>query len=442
MKKTAIFFLLVIQVFLIETSLNAIGMSLPEGKEIIINPSGTEFSTKVIQKAIDDCAASGGGIVRLTTGVYYSGTINFRDNITLQLDEGAYITGSKEYSDYSNDAFFYGRDLKNIRITGKGTIDGVDCRNNKGEEGFRGPHCIKLVSCSQISIEGITIKNSANWAINCRYCSYGIVTNVTILGGHDGLHTRFCNNFKAKGCDFRTGDDSFAGNDNHDFEISDCLINTSCNGFRMGCMNLLVERCRFWGPGEYRHISQNRTNMLSAFVHFSPKDENPKLISGNWTIKEITVENVDNFFVYNFKDGLWQTGQPFSSVTFDKIKANGILKAFYIKGDTLRQFKMLLTNSEFSVRESNEKKTSFEGAGLLSSEFFYVQDFNSLELENVDLSENSPGNNLRADSGNLILIENVSFKNNNSSYPLQLSEIKDQKVLKILLNNNKLKYKP
>lgn len=431
-----------ILVFLFVTSFNAIAMSLPEGKEIIIKPSGTEFTTNVIQKAIDECAASGGGKVRFSSGVYYSGTINLRDNITLQLDEGSYITGSKEYSDYSNDAFFYGRDIKNIKITGKGTIDGVDCKNTKGEEGFRGPHCIKLVNCSQITIDGITIKNSANWAINCRYCSYGIVTNVIILGGHDGLHTRFCNNFRAQGCNFRTGDDSFAGNDNRDFEITDCQINTSCNGFRMGCINLRVERCRFWGPGEYRHISQNRTNMLSAFVHFSPKDENPKLISGNWIIKDITVENVDNFFVYNFKDGLWQTGQPFSSVSFDNIKANGILKAFYIKGDSSRQFNMSLTNSKFSVRESNEKNTSFEGAGLLSSEFFYAQDFDRVTINNVDFTENSTGKILSAGSGNSLLIENVTFTNNKDSYPLKLDRINDKKVEKIILNKKKLKYKP
>ena len=421
---------------------NAGSITLPEDKEIIIKPSGTEFSTNIIQKAIDDCAASGGGKVRFTRGVYYSGTINLRDNITLQLDEGSYITGSKEYSDYSNDAFFYGRDIKNIKITGKGTIDGVDCKNTKGEEGFRGPHCIKLVNCTQITIEGITIKNSANWAINCRYCSFGIVTNVTILGGHDGLHTRFCNNFKANNCDFRTGDDSFAGNDNRDFEITDCQVNTSCNGFRMGCINLRVERCRFWGPGEYRHISQNRTNMLSAFVHFSPKDENPKLISGNWTIRDITVENVDNFFVYNFKDGLWQTGQPFSSVTFDNIKATGILKAFYIKGDSPCQFNMTLTNSKFSVRESNEKKTAFEGAALLSPEFFFAQDFDRIVIKNVELSDNSQEKILSAVSGNQMHIENVSFAGKMDSSPLQLTAIKDLKVAKILLNNKKIKYKP
>lgn len=424
------------------SSINANCKTKSEVKEVVIKPAVNGFSTNIIQKAIDECSASGGGTVRFAKGAYLSGTVNLRNNITLLLDEGAYISGSSQYSDYTNDAFFWGKDLKNIAITGKGTIDGVDCKNTKGEEGFRGPHCIRLINCSQIRIEGITIKNSANWAINCRYCSFGIVTNVTILGGHDGLHTRFCNNFKAQGCDFRTGDDSFAGNDNHDFEITDCQINTSCNGFRMGCMNLRVERCRFWGPGEYRHISQNRTNMLSAFVHFSPKDENPKLISGNWTIKDITVENVDNFFVYNFKDGLWQTGQPFTSVTFDKIIATGILKAFYIKGDSARQFNMALTNSSFSVRNSNEKKSSFEGAGLLSPEFFFAKDFDRVEINNVDFSENSTEKTLSAGSGNQMLIENVSFVNNKDSYPLQLAAIKDLKVVKISLNKKKLKYKP
>ncbi|NJK86020.1 MAG: hypothetical protein HC906_08735 [Bacteroidales bacterium] len=133
-------------------------------------------------------------------------------------------------------------------------------------------------------------KNSANWAINCRYCSTAKVDSVSIFAGHDGLHTRFCDGFTVTRCDFRTGDDAFAGNDNRDFVVRDCKINTSCNGFRMGCMNLTVKNCLFWGPGEYVHKIQKRNNMLSAFVHFSPKDENPKLQSGNWLIEDITVK--------------------------------------------------------------------------------------------------------------------------------------------------------
>jgi polygalacturonase len=100
--------------------------------EITLKPAGTSLMTDMIQVAIDRCADSGGGIVHFTEGEYYSGTIQLRNNTTLNLRKNAVIKGSTRYQDYKSDAFFFGRDLTNIAITGKGIIDGVDCYNPKG----------------------------------------------------------------------------------------------------------------------------------------------------------------------------------------------------------------------------------------------------------------------------------------------------------------------
>jgi hypothetical protein len=397
-------------------------------REIVLKPSGKSLMTEVIQQAIDKSAAEGGGVIRFSKGTYYSGTIEFRNNIILVLDEGVIIQGSDKYSDYRNDAFFFGKDLSGVAIEGGGIIDGVDCYNPKGEEGFRGPHCIKLINCKNIRLEGITIRNSANWAINCRHCSQGIVTNVTIRGGHDGLHTRFCDNFKVKGCDFRTGDDAFAGNDNLNFDISRCLVNTSCNGFRLGCMNLTVKHCELWGPGESVHKIQKRNNMLSAFVHFSPEDEKPVLQSGNWTIEDIIVRDVDHFFVYNFKDGLWQTGQPFTSVNFEDIRASGILGAFYIIGDSAQSFRMSLKNSSFSYRQGEViQGDKFEGVKLKSGEFFYADYFNAISLDRVKFEKRNSSVLLKAENGREISLNKVGFTNMSDIKPMILSNIEDIK---------------
>lgn len=395
--------------------------------EIIIKPvAGNVLITDVIRKAVDSCAVKGSGIVHLTAGTYISGTIELKSNLTIKIDKGVILKGSDKYSDYKNDAFFFGKDISGITIEGEGIIDGVDCFNPKGEEGFRGPHCIKLINCSNIKIEGVTIKNSANWAINCRHCSQGIVTNVSIRGGHDGLHTRFCDNFKVTGCDFRTGDDAFAGNDNRDFNISACFVNTSCNGFRLGCLNLTVTHCRIWGPGETPHKIQKRNNMLSAFVHFSPKDENPKLQSGNWTIEDIWVQNVDNFFMYNHENGLWQTGQPFTSVNFDAIWASDLLNSFYIAGDSVQSFNMSLKNSSFSYRKGEVKKNDvFEGAKLKSNEFFYANSFNSISLENVTFEKGDSSVLLKAENGKKINIHEVIFTRLSQTKPLILNNISE-----------------
>ena len=385
--------------------------------------------TETIQKAIDACAEKAGGVVIFTAGTYLCGGIELKSKVTLKFEKDVVLQGSDKYIDYKNDAFIFGKDLRDIAIKGEGIIDGVDCINKRGEEGFRGPHCIRLINCKNISLEGFTIKNSANWAINCRYCSFGTVDKVSIRGGHDGLHTRFCNDFTVTNCDFRTGDDAFAGNDNRNIVVTNCKINTSCNGFRMGCLNFTVKHCQIWGPGESVHKIQKRNNMLAAFVHFSPKDENPKLESGNWLIEDVTVDNVDQFYVYNFRDGLWQTGQPATTVQFKNVKAIGVLGAFNIIGDSELKFKMIVENSSFYFREGADYKgDTFEGAKLLSSALFNATNFNAIKLRKVTLSKKVTSPILNCNSGNSVTFDRVSFISEKNSEPYKLDKIRNMSI--------------
>jgi polygalacturonase len=393
----------------------------------------TGLMTETIQKAINACSEKGGGVVLFSTGTYLSGGIELKSKVTLKFEKGVILQGSDKYSDYKNDAFIFGKDLTDIAIRGEAIIDGVDCINKQGEEGFRGPHCIRLINCKNISLEGFTIKNSANWAINCRHCSLGKVDQISIRGGHDGLHTRFCDNFKVTNCDFLTGDDAFAGNDNRDFMVTNCKVNTSCNGFRMGCQNFTVKHCQIWGPGESVHKIQKRNNMLSAFVHFSPKDENPKIGSGNWLIEDVTVENVDQFYVYNFKDGLWQTGQPVTNVSFKNVKATGVLGAFNIFGDSNQKFNLSVENSSFAFREGTDYKgETFEGAKLLSPAMFNASSFDQIQLRKVTLSKRGTAPLMNCISVNLVSLDLVSFISNNPSEPFALDKIGNTKI-----SNNK-----
>ncbi len=394
--------------------------------KIIIAPDQPGLITSIIQKAIDSCGSNGGGIVFFPAGSFTTGGIQLKSKVTLLTEKGTIIYGSDKYIDYKHDAFIFGENLSDIAILGQGIIDGVDCKNPEGEEGFRGPHCIRLINCRNISIKAITIKNSANWAINCRHCSNAVVQNVSIRGGHDGLHTRFCTNFKISGCDFRTGDDAFAGNDNKDFIIADCLINTSCNGFRTGCLNFTVKRCKLYGPGEYIHKSQNRSNMLAAFVHFSPSDENPKIVSGNWLLEDITVENVDNFYMYNYQAGLWQTGQPATGIRLKNIKATNLLSAFNIVGDTARQFNLSVNKSNFSFREGAiNKADSFEGVKITSPVFFSAANFNRIQLKKVTLQKQGAALLLNCASGNSLVLNSIKLINGQSTVPWSVNDVKN-----------------
>lgn len=413
----------------------AMQYSVVRKTSITVTPKKAGLVTETIQQAIDSCAAAGGGVVLFPPGTYLTGGIQLKNNVALQLEKGAILQGSGKYADYKNDAFIFGKDLLNIAIMGEGVIDGADCYNPEGEEGFRGPHCIRLINCGNIALNGFTIKNSANWAVNCRHCSHATVDRISIRGGHDGLHARFCDNFAVTGCDFRTGDDAFAGNDNRDFTVTDCMVNSSCNGFRMGCYNLTVKHCRFWGPGEYVHKIQKRNNMLAAFVHFSPKDENPELPSGNWLIQDVAIENVDRVYMYNYENGLWQTGRPVTTVRFERIKAVGVLCAFYIRGDTALQFDMRIQNSSFSFKEGAAFDAgTFEGAKLQPTSFFTASNFNRIELSGVTIEKSGTDPVLNCASGNTLVLERMDFDTGNRSIPWLLDKIKEVKMNDLIFN--------
>ena len=146
--------------------------------------------TKKIQKSIDSCFAIGGGIVKLQKGIHISGSLILKSNVKLFLEKGAILQGSSDDRDYQNDVFIYAKDAQNIAVEGEGIIDWVDCYNPNGEEKSRGPHCIKFINFKSLIIRGIQIINSANWAINCRYCNSGILENVSVKGGHHALHIK------------------------------------------------------------------------------------------------------------------------------------------------------------------------------------------------------------------------------------------------------------
>jgi hypothetical protein len=397
---------------------------------ISISPGANTVITEQLQQAIDSVGNAGGGTVLFPEGKYISGGLHLRSNVILQFEKGAILESSNNLADFGEwkwaNGLIMGNNLKNIAIIGEGFLDGIDLKNPEGEEGFRGPHGIRLTNCDSIIIRDITIMRSANWAINCRYCANGIIENVAFRGGHDGVHTRFCKNFQIRNCDIRTGDDAFAGNDNQDFVIENCKANTSCNAFRFGCLNLVVKKCSIWGPGQFKHLSQNRNNTLSAFTHFSPQDEDPKLVSGNWLIQDITIDHVDQVFNYNFRNGLWQTGQPATEITFENLTATNVKKAFNMIGDTVRSLKVTIRNASISEREDSDfTEWRFEGRMQEVPAFFNTNLFDVLELHNVTIKTNSKNPAVMAKNGNKVVIDNVQFIPSDNQKPLILENIEE-----------------
>ena len=62
----------------------------------------TILSTNAIQKAIDECAKNGGGVVWVPSGNYLTTSVVLRSNVNLHLDAGSALYASRRVSDYKN----------------------------------------------------------------------------------------------------------------------------------------------------------------------------------------------------------------------------------------------------------------------------------------------------------------------------------------------------
>ncbi len=326
----------------------------------------TALATSAIQNAINAAYDAGGGRVIVPAGRFCSGSLTLKDKVTLRLDTpDAVLAGSEDYRDYDG-AFINARGGVGKRIEGPGTIDGVNCYNPHGEEGFRGPHCVIFGGCDGFTVRDITITNSANYAL----LGWGdgtkniTIQNVKIRGGHDGLHLQGAANITVENCDFRTGDDAFAGCDNEDMTVTDCQINSSCNGMRFGAKRLTVKHCRFWGPGEFQHRISHRTNMESAFTYFSPQDRHPLIPGDKIVIEDCRVENADALLLYQY-GSQWQDGQVLKNVALRNITATGLADGVVVAGDAGRQFNLTMDNVKIGFRtgSSNESCVQLENVG-------------------------------------------------------------------------------
>ncbi|HYK92170.1 MAG TPA: glycosyl hydrolase family 28 protein [Acidobacteriota bacterium] len=217
-----------------------------------------------IQKAIDACAAAGGGTVYFPAGAYTTGTIHLRSNVTLHLEAGATVYSTKDVTQFDKDALVYGEDLTNITLEGRGTIDGqagYEWHLNDIEDDFIRPNqvlmeklgkpltrsfpkkdqhgkLVLLVRCKDVRITGISFIDSPSWTIHPYGCERLVIDGVYIRSSlkegvwADGIDPDGCKDLRISNCTIETGDDA--------------LVFYSMNWFgpALPCENITVTNCR------------------------------------------------------------------------------------------------------------------------------------------------------------------------------------------------------
>jgi polygalacturonase len=256
----------------------AAGASFYDVKRFGAAGDGRRVDTAAIQKAIDTCAASGGGKVVVPAGHYLTGPIFLRSRIQLELEAGSVLLGSTNFADYPAidgrwegierkvyASLLTGRDLEQVAITGRGTLDGQGAawwaahrkssalRRQAGLEGrepenppeaplrWPRPRLINLYHCTNVVIRDITLHNSPSWNIHPVYCEHVTLDNLTIVAPPDSPNTDAvdpdsCRDVRISNCFCDVGDD--------------CIVIKSGyneDGRRVGvpCENVLVNNCTF-----------------------------------------------------------------------------------------------------------------------------------------------------------------------------------------------------
>lgn len=234
---------------------------------------GTTNDGPAIQKAIDACAAAGGGRVLVPGGhIYKCGSILLHSHVELHLEHGSRLKASESkedfleveaaYRDHYRDTslkvpsyenceydgepknyFIMAKDAEDVCISGSGVIDGSE-ENFYGEidhnfiEGTYYPRIPMLLmkGVQHLTIREVTLTRSAFWTVHMVGCQDVLINGIRILNNLkmvncDGIDPDHCRNVRINNCHIESADD--------------CIVfkTTEKNAYLGPCENIVVSNC-------------------------------------------------------------------------------------------------------------------------------------------------------------------------------------------------------
>ena len=384
-------------------------------------PGTGEKMTAQFQAALDACFLAGGGTVEVPAGDYLLGGIRVRSNTVLHLLENAHLFGTRVPEDYCvldndtlepadkaaypyatnrwNNALIRIFQAENVTILGEpgSCLNGQNCYDPQGEEGYRGPHGITAYYCRNLVFKGYTVRDSANWAHQIRYSSNIVGEDLHVFAGHDGFHTRACQNVEVRNCEFYTGDDAIAGHGNVNVTVTNCILNTACSAFRFGATNLTVDNCTFFGPARYpwrgclsdeekingsNEFSKvpDRLSLLSMFTFFSEDIEDINRDPGHITFKNCKVNGAERLVQFNFSGGdKWQQGKAMTDLTLENITVEGLMMPIVLYGDKDAPCTVTMKHCAIDTADS-----------FSADSLFQIANCRELRMEDVEIRTGAP----------------------------------------------------
>jgi polygalacturonase len=175
-----------------------------------------------INKAVDEAAAAGGGVVHFPAGTYLTGSIRLKSNITLQLDHGARIEASSDGASYDaaepnkwdmfqdfghshwHNSLIWGEGLENISIVGGGLLSGTALVRERGGAGDK---LIALKLCRNVTLRDFSILNGGHFGILATGVDNLTIDNLKIDTNRDGIDLDSCRNVRVSNTSINSPND-------------------------------------------------------------------------------------------------------------------------------------------------------------------------------------------------------------------------------------------
>lgn len=265
---------------------------------------GKTLDTAPIQKAIDACAAQGGGAVLLPSGTFLSGTLILDNNITLHISVGAVLLASPRIADFRPfppaDVPLIGIDgstqnkgngpyhlihatgKRNIAIEGGGIIRGSgsaywdpDPVKHFVSRRPRPSPLIEFVASHTVRIENVSIQDAAGWTVHPLESDDVTIHGVRITNNDrgpntDGIDIDSTRNVLISDTHIESGDDCIVlkttGRSGGPVPATENVLitNTVCSsanqGFKIGTESL----------GDFRNVTFTNATIYRAPGFFRP----------------------------------------------------------------------------------------------------------------------------------------------------------------------------
>lgn len=311
---------------------------------------GDTLDTAAINAAIEVCGNRGGGTVTFPPGTFLSGSVHMKSHVTLKLEEGAVLKGTRDmreydpreespWSDYQDasqtyfhHSLIWGENLENVGFLGPGIIDGSDAFDPwpgmhtsppppfgwilstimyqiDNEIFQRGVKPISLKFCRNVLIKDLTIVHAPDEAIFFAGCDSVLIDGYTAREVRvDGMDPVCSRNVTIKNCEIKSLDDAIA-------------VKTSYTlGFKRDCEGILVENC-----------------LLSTFINALKIGTESVGDFRNLVFRDSTIHNLPGFPSFAGLSMMSVDGGKLDGILFSNITMKNANYPIFIRlGDRLR----------------------------------------------------------------------------------------------------------